>query len=255
MQYVQRYGNGSQFQASYTLASFKANDPLNDAGAGEFAGQVTDRENPNLDWGYAGLHRDHLFNANVIHNLPRLENQGGLVRGLFGAWQFGGIVQYSSGQALTVRTGTLAGINGAGGTGYDQNMRPLLTGASCGGSGLQVINPDAFTLVGWQLGTLSGTRPGVCEGADFFQVDFSLTKNIRITDRVTGQLRFEVFNVTNRDNFVGINSVMSPNSITYDSENAAERTTITGYTLPNNFGQAQAARDPRQIQLGFKLLF
>jgi len=231
MQYVQRYGAGSQFQASYTLASFKANDPMNDAGAGTFPGLVTDLENPNLDWGYAGLHRDHVFNANVIHNLPTLENQGGFVQALFGAWQFGGILQYSSGQALTVRTGNLTGVNGAGGTGFVENMRPLLTGASCGGSGLQVINPDAFTLVGWQLGTLSDTRPGVCEGADFFQVDFSLTKNIRIT------------------------SVMNPSSVTYDSDVATERRTITGYTLPNNFGEAQAARDPRQVQLGFKLLF
>ena len=254
-QFVHRYGTGSQFQASYTLASFKANDPLNDAGAGLSASAITDRENPDLDFGNAGLHRDHVFSANVIHNLPRLENQSSLVRGLFGAWQLSGIAQYSSGQALTVRTGNLTGVNGAGGTGYTENMRPLLTGASCSGSGLQVINPDAFTLVGWQLGTLSGTRPGQCEGADFFQVDFSLTKNIRITDRVTGQFRFEVFNVTNRDNFVGINSVMNPSSVTYDSENAAERTTITGYTLPANFGEAQAARDPRQIQIGFKLLF
>ena len=255
MQFVHRYGAGSQFQASYTLSSFKANDPLNDAGAGAFAGQITDRENPDLDWGYAGLHRDHVFNANVLHNLPRLKNQGGFVRALFGAWQLGGIVQYSSGQALTVRTGNLTGVNGAGGTGYTENMRPLLTGASCGGSGLQVIDPGAFTLVGWQLGTLSTTPPGVCEGADFFQVDVSLTKNIRITDRVTGQFRFEVFNVTNRDNFVGINSVMNPSSVTYDSDVATERRSITGYTLPANFGQAQAARDPRQVQVGFKLLF
>ncbi len=254
-QFTYRYGAGSQLQAGYTLASFKANDPLNDAGAGVSSGQIADRENPGLDWGYAGLHRDHVFNANVLHNLPTLENQGSFIRALFGAWQFGGIVQYSSGQALTVRTGNLPEINGVGGTGYTDNMRPLRTGVSCSGSSLQVINPDAFTLVGWELGTLGNSRPGECEGASFFQVDFSLTKNMRITDRVTGQFRFEVFNVTNRDNFVGVNSVMNASSVTYDSDIGSERTTIIGYTLPNNFGEAQAARDPRQIQVGFKLLF
>ena len=250
-QYTQRFGRGSQFQASYTWASFKANDPLNDAGAGISTSAITDPENPQLDWGYAGLHRDHVFNANVIHNLPTLESASPLAKALLGDWQVSGIVQYSSGQALTV----FFPYEDANATGYAQNLRPLRTGASCGGSGLQVINPDAYTLVGLQLGTLGDGRRGECEGADFFQVDFSLTKNIRITDRLTGQFRFEVFNLTNRDNFVGINSAFAPSSITYDSANLAERTTITGYTLPNNFGQAQAARDPRQIQVGFKLLF
>ncbi len=251
MHYTQRFGRGSQFQASYTWASFKANDPLTDAGAGLSASAITDPENPELDWGYAGLHRDHIVNANLIHNLPTLENSGTLTRVLFGNWQLSGIVQYSSGQALTVALP----LEDANATGYAQNLRPIRTGAPCGGSGLQVINPEAYTLVGWQLGTLGNGRRGECEGADFFQVDFSLTKNIRMTDRLTGQFRLEVFNVTNRDNFVGINSAFGPSSITYNSDVASERTEITGYTLPNNFGQAQAARDPRQIQLGFKLLF
>ncbi len=251
-QFTQRFGSGSQFQLSYTLASHKANDPLTDAGAGESSSQITDRDNPDLDWGYAGLHRDHIFNANVIHNLPRLESQGGVVRALFGGWQVAGIIQYSSGQALTVNAAGLTG-NGIAGTGYQQNLRPLRTGASCSGSGLQAVNPDAYTLIGWQLGTLGDGRRGECEGADFFQVDFSLTKNIRMTDRLTGQFKFEVFNVTNRDNFVGVNSVFAPTSVTYDSE--TERRVITDFTLPNNFGQAQAARDPRQIQIGFKLIF
>ena len=253
--FTQRFGSGSQFQFSYTLASHKANDPLNDAGAGQSSSQITDRDNPDLDWGYAGLHRDHIFNANIIHNLPTLENRGALARALFGAWQVGGIVQYSSGQALTVFATSIPGINGLSGTGYPQNNRPLRTGASCSGSGLQAINPDAYTLVGYELGTLGTGRRGECEGADFFQVDFSLTKNIRMTDRLTGQFRFEVFNVTNRNNFVGVNSAFAPTSVTYDSTDATQRRTITDFTLANNFGQAQAARDPRQIQLGFKLLF
>ena len=151
-----------------------------------------------------------------------------------------------------MRTGSLTGVNGAGGTGYTENMRPLLTGASCGGSGLQVINPDAFTLVGWQLGTLSNTRPGVCEGADFFQVDFSLTKNIRITDRMTGQFRFEVFNVTNRDNFVGINSVMNPSSVTYDSDVATEAARDHGLhpaeQLRSGPGRSRSAPDSARLQ-------
>jgi hypothetical protein len=35
---------------------------------------------------------------------------------------------------------------------------------------------------------------------------------------------------------------------------AHDRDLITGYTLPGNFGQATAARDPRQVQIGLKLI-
>ena len=255
MQFIQRFGSASQFKLAYTLQSHKANDPLNQAGAGEFSGQITDRENPDLDWGYAGLHRDHVFSANVVHNLPSLENRGGFVEAVFGDWQIGGIVQYSSGQALYVTTGEVPFVSGIGGTGYTGNMSPLRTGASCSGGGLQVINPDAYTLTGFQLGTLSTARRGECTAADYFQVDLSFYKNIPLGNRVGGQFRLEIFNLTNRDNFVGINTAMQPTSVTFDTQESWLASEITGYTVPNNFGQAQAARDPRQIQVGFKLSF
>ncbi len=254
-QFTQRFGSGSQFQLNYTLASHKANDPQNDAGAGLSASAITDPDNPDLDWGNAGLHRDHVLSASLIHNLPTLENQSKGVRALLGNWQIGGIVQYSSGQALLITTGGLPGIQTAAGTGFGQNLQPIRTNAPCGGSGLQAINPDAYTLVGWQLGAPTRSQRGECEGADFFQVDLTLTKNVRMTDRLSGQFRFEVFNLTNRNNFVGVNSVLSPTSVTYDTEDAAEATSVTDFTAPANFGQATAARDPRQFQVGFKLLF
>lgn len=253
--YTQRFGRGSQFQAAYTWASFKANDPLNDAGAGLSGSAITDPENPGLDWGYAGLHRDHVFSSNLILNLPALENTGGFTQAVFGRWQLASVLQYSTGQAQTVTIGGLPDVNNSAGTGYPGNLRPIRTGASCSGSGLQVLNPDAYTLIGLELGTISNGRRGECPGADFFQVDLSLTKNIQITDRLTGQFRFEVFNVTNRDNFVGIITGFSPYSTTYDTDSAATASTVTDFALPNNFGEAQAARDPRQIQVGFKLLF
>ncbi|HVS12378.1 MAG TPA: carboxypeptidase regulatory-like domain-containing protein [Thermoanaerobaculia bacterium] len=254
-QFIKRFGRGSQFQASYTWSRFKANDPLTDSGAGSFAGQITDRDNPELDWGYAGLHRDHVANASLILNLPTLENSGDLVRNVFGDWQVGAIAFYSTGQALTVTTGGIPGINGVSGTGFLGNQRPLrVPGVPCGGSGQQVINPEAYTLTGFQLGTVGSAERGDCEGPDFFQVDLSLYKNIRITDRVKAQFRFEVFNITNEDNFINTITTMNPTSATFDAPVGAA-TQITGFTLPLNFGQATAARDPRQVQLGFKLSF
>ncbi|HUP22079.1 MAG TPA: carboxypeptidase regulatory-like domain-containing protein [Thermoanaerobaculia bacterium] len=255
-QFITRFGRGSQFQASYTRANFEADDPLTDSGAGAFPGQITDRDNQELDWGYAGLHRDHVFNASLILQLATFEGRGGFWEHFLGDWQVGGIMFYSTGQALTVFNGSIPTVNNASGTGFGQNQRPLrVPGVSCSGSGdLQVINPAAYTLDGFQLGTIGNARRGDCEGPDFFQVDLSLYKNIRITDRVRGQLRFEVFNVTNRDNFLAVGTSLNSTSVTLDAP-LAEATQIISAEFPNNFGQATRVRDPRQIQLGFKLLF
>jgi hypothetical protein len=80
---------------------------------------------------------------------------------------------------------------------------------------------------------------------------------MRAPGRVQVQLRFEIFNVFNRVNFLSqnLNTTMSPVSVTYDTGDAATATRITGYTLPGNFGQATRTRDPRQAQFGLKITF
>jgi hypothetical protein len=86
-------------------------------------------------------------------------------------------------------------------------------------------------------------------------VDASLYKNIKLGGRVKAQLRFEVFNVFNRVNFVGVSTNLSPTSVTLDTGRAATATTITSFTPSGSFGQAGGTRDPRQAQFGIKLMF
>ena len=54
------------------------------------------------------------------------------------------------------------------GTGYNEPLRPLVTGVSCDSnrSGNQIYNPAAFTLIGYQIGTIpSNLEPrGYCPG-------------------------------------------------------------------------------------------
>ena len=258
-QFITRFGRGSQFQASYTWSDFKANDSLSDSGAGSYDGQITDFDNLGLDYGLAGLHREHLFNSSLILNLSPLDGKNDLVRALFGNWQIGTIVTYSSGAPITVYAGSVPGINGIAGTGFVDNQRPLrVAGEPCrasGGPDEQWLNPNAYTLVGYQLGTTNGTaRRGDCEGPDFFQVDMSFFKNFRITDRIKAQFRFEIFNVFNRDNFFSVNNVLNPISVGLDSD-LSTATTITDEVIPASFGQATRAGDPRQVQIGLKIEF
>jgi hypothetical protein len=123
-----------------------------------------------------------------------------------------------------------------------------------GGPREQWLNPDAFTLDGFELGTIGDGGRGTCEGPGLFEVDLALQKNIRLGDRVTAQLRFEVFNLFNRVNFLSVDDSMDPIGVTLDAP-LESATRITGAALPANFGQATATREPRQAQLGIKLIF
>jgi hypothetical protein len=80
---------------------------------------------------------------------------------------------------------------------------------------------------------------------------------MRASSHLQIQLRFEIFNVFNRTNFLSqdLNLTMNPVSVTFDTGDPATATKITGYTLPGNFGQATRTRDPRQAQFGFKIIF
>lgn len=254
-QIVSRFGRGSHFQASYTYSRFKSDDPLTDSGAGTFFGQKLDRD-ADRDWGYAGLHRDHVFNASLLYHLPSLDGSSGLVKALFGDWTVGALAFYSSGAALTITTGSLPGIQGPYGTGFTDNNRPIRTSAPCSGSGAQIINPDAFTLAGLRLGdTSQASGLGQCEGPDLFQVDMSLYKNFNITKNLEAQFRIEVFNIFDEENYTGVNTVLAPSSVTYDTGDVSTATTITDFTIPNTFGRATGSREPRQIQLGLKIFF
>jgi hypothetical protein len=259
-QLTSRFGRGSQFQVSYTWSELESNDPLNDSSGSIQPVALTDLSNTGLDWGRALTNREHVFNSSLVWHAPDFEQRGDLFGSIFGDWTIGGIVSYASGVPLTVYTGAIPGTDGGpAGTGYLNNQRAIrVPGQPCkakGGPKEQWLNPNAFTLVGYQLGTTSQmSRRGDCEGPDFFQVDLMLFKNIRLANRINGQLRFEVFNLTNQDNFVFVDTTLDPISIQYDAP-IGGATRIVGEQLPTSFGQATATRDPRQFQIGVKLFF
>ena len=67
------------------------------------------------------------------------------------------------------------------------------------------------------MGTFGNSGRGICEGPNFAQVDLALYKNIKFSQRVKAQIRFEVFNVFNRVNFTGVNTSLNPISATFDT--------------------------------------
>jgi hypothetical protein len=254
-QLVSRFGRGSQFQASYTWSRTIADITLE----GDYG--LLDVDNPGLDRGLPRTHRAHLFNSSLVLLLPSLEGRNGFVKHVLGDWQVGAIVIATSGTPITVVAGSVPGVpGGPSGTGsytssqQRPNRVPREPCRATGGPREQWLNPAAFTLDGFALGTIGNGGRGTCEGPGLFQVDLALQKNIRLSDRVTAQLRFEVFNVFNRVNFLWVDNSMDPIGVTLDAP-LETATRITGAELPANFGQATATREPRQAQLGIKLIF
>jgi Carboxypeptidase regulatory-like domain len=264
-QLVSRLGRGSQFQVSYTLARSRANTAMNDSSQGLRADTAPlDVANQDLDWGRPATGRAHIFNSSLVWMLPYFENASGVKKAFLGDWEVSAIVGAATGQPANVHTGSIPGLNGGpSGTGYTDNQRPNRTGESCspssGAAAEQIINPAAFTLNGFQLGENGNAERGDCTGPGYFQTDLAFYKNFRLTNNVRIQFRWDIFNLFNNTNFMGVDAgldvTMDPSAVVLNSANVATATAITSATIPTNFGQATRVRDPRQMQLGFKILW
>ena len=208
-----------------------------------------------------------MFNASLVLMLPKLEDKSGLTKAILGDWQFTTIVQAATGYPITVNSGTVPGLSGNGyasGTGQnDGNLsRPnVVEGVDCklgGDNPTQWLNPAAWTFNGYQIGTNGNSGRNTCSGPSLFQVDASVYKNFKLTSsgRVKLQLRFEVFNLFNRDNFIANNTYQyQPQNVVFNTASGNTATQIISATPAGNFGQLTNVRDPRTAQVGIRLMF
>jgi hypothetical protein len=259
-QFISRFGRGSQFQTSYTLGRSRANMSLTNSGGLAPRDAHADNQNTDLDWGRPDVGRTHIFNASLVWLLPALEGQSGVMRAMFGDWEIASIIGAASGQPITVYANTVPNINGGvSGAGANNPNYPNRTDASCrpdGGLDEQIINPAAYSLDGFRLGTIGSARRGDCTGPNYFQADILFAKTFRLTDRFKVQFRWDIFNIFNNTNFLfgSVTTDLNPSSVVYDAPRESA-TTIVSATPAGNFGQANQTRDARQMQFGLKLLW
>jgi hypothetical protein len=176
------------------------------------------------------------FVASVLYDIPfghgRQYGSGlnKVVNGFLGDWQIGGIFTRHSGLPYTIidngnpaNTGSISIIS-----------RPNLVGNpdSVPWSVQEAFNTAAFAIQ--PLYTYGSLGRNTMSTPDVTNLDMILAKIFNITERVSLQGRFEVFNATNTPPF----------------------TTAPGATVgTSSFGVTSAAGPPRQLQFGVKVLF
>jgi hypothetical protein len=272
--FVSHFGR-SQVSLAYTWSKLIANTGVANADGPGLSSYnaYTDSTQPNLDRARGGNDRTHVFAGSLILALPRLENQSPFVKNVFGDWEFTTIVQAGTGYPITVTTGSVPGLSANGlasGTGQNSGNRAMpnvVSGVSCtlnGSDPTLYLNPAAWTMNGYQIGTNGDSGRNVCNGPSSFEADASIYKNFKVSGRVKLQLRFEVFNVFNTVNFFGNkisngdgNNIVNynPGNVVFDTGNGKTATKIISATPAGNFGQLTAAGDPRTAQVGIRLMF
>ena len=176
----------------------------------------------------------HRLSVSYSYAFPFKQNDG-FAATLLNGWETFGIVTLQTGRPFTVALLSEIDNSGTGRSilGFGANDRPNLVGNPelSDPTTLQWFNTAAFAFPA--PGTFGNAGRNILEGPGFQNVNASLLKNTRITERVNLQFRAEAFNLFNHPNF----------------------------NLPDNFlgsptfGRITSARDPRHIQFGLKLLF
>ena len=245
-QLQKRFSGNSMVNVSYTWSHGLTTDPADRSTGGAALPQVTGDLRGN--YGPTIADRRHVLTANFVWEIPWARNLHGVEGHVLGGWQFSGIQTFQTGLPLTAVLGNGGCASGTGATCIDPTGSGCLLGASPLGcrpnqigdpnSGphtfAQWFNPAAFAVPGATQTTATTERPGAIRGPGFWRTDLSLFKNMKFTERFTGQLRWETFNTFNHTNPI-----------------CCASTNFTS-TL---FNRVTSTRDPRIMQLGLKLNF
>jgi hypothetical protein len=242
-----RIAPGLQMQAAYTLS--RSIDPnVGGTGNGEDLNNVT---NPYAGWKYdvgpSAFDRTHVGFVNFVYQIPFLRNSDSkFLRNAAGGWQIAGIVTMESGAPINLGSSGSLANSVIPNTATD---RPFVTGAiTYPHTVAQWFNPSAFTAP-TQANGYCMTGPDCYGNLPFDALrgpgrddwNLSFFKNFTLNESRGSliQLRADAFNVWNHTQFKG------------DANNGG----ISLNAGSSNFGAVTNAFDPREFQLGIKLVY
>ncbi|HXH49177.1 MAG TPA: carboxypeptidase regulatory-like domain-containing protein [Terriglobia bacterium] len=223
-----RFSQGLSVLANYTWSKMIDN-------FGVYGGFNTNPFNPNFDRSVSNDDVPHVIHLSGIWQVPRFQAKGA-AGGLLNGWEVTSILTWHSGFAFPIYSGSDNSFSGIGVdradfTGTSLSQAKLDPNRSHGELIQEYFNPAFF--VPNADGTFGNTGRNILRGPGFFNTDFGLIKDTRITEHSTVQFRAEFFNLFNNVNFG-----QPDNSVADDT-----------------IGQITSAHDPRILQFALKFLF
>jgi hypothetical protein len=194
----QRFSRGLTFGASYTYSSY-----LSDAGNPNGSGN-SDIQNHlciACNWGPTPDDLKHVLSINHVYELPFGRDRTHLTHGplayVLGDWNLSGIWSAQSGAHFTPVLGTNVSNSAGGGT---QRPNRIANGNLTSG---QTINHwfDTTAFVAPSQYTFGNSGTGILTGPIYFDVDLSIVRRFRLSERFALDTRGEFFNTFNRANF------------------------------------------------------
>jgi hypothetical protein len=191
---------------------------------------------------YCDYDLKHVFVFNAVYDVPT-PHWGRAPDAVLGGWEVASIITRSSGPPFSVvMGGDPLGRNDSNPLDFpDRVSAPGCDNPVNQGNITQYINVQCFAAPN-PLTLLGNARRNILRGAGLAAVDFSLYKNIPISEALRIQFRTEVFNIANHTNF---NPPLTNNQV---FDQAGARISSAGLITSTQTSS-------RQIQFGLKLYF
>jgi hypothetical protein len=242
-QMIKRLGGGL-VGASYTFSKAMDFGDNDDSGLTWAWAPMWER-----NYALAGFDRTHNFQLFSNYTLPFGKGQryaaNGIGAKIAGGWAINGILSRESGLPFTVASSGTS-LNSPGNSQTAEQVLPTVTilgGHGIGANGGSYFNPTAFAPVT----TVSFGNSGrdILRGPGVFNVNASLFRTFRLTEKFQLQFRMEIFNLTNTPQFGQPGATVT--SATFNSDGSVKA--LNGYT------QITSASNERQLRFALKFYF
>ena len=226
--------------SSLTLSQTKDNGSQSLENANGNFPAPQDFHNLAADFGYSEYHQPYNSTTSFVWTLPFGSDRSPLLNAVIGGWQLAGINRVSAGEPVTLTytpgaTFVVSGIaqDFRGANNYRANVTCDPLAPSNERTITNWFNRSCVAAPTDPSQPFGNAGRNSVRGPNFWQMDLAASKRFEIAGPAAFEFRLEAFNLFNHTNF------RSPN----------------GNRSSGAFGTITATQDPRQLQLGFKLLW